>query len=235
MATSNGQRIGILAITVLMIASTIGMFAVMILSGENAQKDDAKLKEATAKYEKDQKAYEAKIKAQAEALSEKYYPTFSEYTGHVAAFDKDSVHELQTEDLLEGEGAEIAGDTAFAAYYVGWNPDGKVFDQSVENNALKVPLPVDRGLDNASLISGWKEGMKGMKIGGVRLITIPSDKAYGETGQGDDIPPNTPLKFVVMAVDKPEAIPQPQIPIELLQQYQRGMGMPSAGLQGLGL
>lgn len=226
MATPKGQRIAILAIAVLMIVSTIGMFAMMILSGENAQKDNAKLKEATAKYEKDQKAYETKMKAQAAELSGKYYPTFSQYTGQVAAFDKDGVKELQTEDLLVGEGTEIKGDTTFAAYYVGWNPDGKIFDQSVENNALKSPISVEGGLDKASLIDGWKEGMKGMKIGGVRLITIPSDKAYGESGQGNDIPANTPLKFVVMAVDKPAVIAQPEIPTELLQQYQQqGMGL----------
>lgn len=48
--------------------------------------------------------------------------------------------------------------------------------------------------------------MKGMKIGGVREVTIPSDKAYGETGQGNIIPPNTPLRFVIMAIDMPAQI-----------------------------
>ena len=53
-----------------------------------------------------------------------------------------------------------------------------------------------------------------MRIGGVRVITIPSDKAYGEQGSGDDIPPNTPIKFVVMAIELPPAV---DIPAELLQ------------------
>jgi len=101
----------------------------------------------------------------------------------------------------------VTGTTVFAAYYIGWNPKGKVFDQSIDTttNTLKAPLDVATGLDSASLISGWKEGMKGMKIGGVRVLTIPSDKAYGETAQGDDIPANTPLKFVVMAIKKTDS------------------------------
>jgi FKBP-type peptidyl-prolyl cis-trans isomerase FkpA len=70
------------------------------------------------------------------------------------------------------------------------------------------------------LIQGWKEGMKGMKIGGIREITIPSDKAYGESGQGDDIPANTPLKFVVMAIPAPAAIEQPEVPAALYQGMQ---------------
>jgi hypothetical protein len=59
-----------------------------------------------------------------------------------------------------------------------------------------------------------------MKIGGVREITLPSDKAYGEQGSGDSIPPNTPLKFIVMAIPLPEQIPQPEVPASLYQGMQ---------------
>jgi hypothetical protein len=58
--------------------------------------------------------------------------------------------------------------------------------------------------------------MKGMKIGGVRELTIPSDKAYGETGSGDNIPPNTPIRFIVMAIPLPATIEQPSYPASLL-------------------
>ena len=51
-----------------------------------------------------------------------------------------------------------------------------------------------------NLIEGWKSGVEGMKIGGVREITIPSELGYGDTEMGD-IPKNSVLKFVIVALD----------------------------------
>lgn len=82
------------------------------------------------------------------------------------------------------------------AFYIGWNPKGKVFESSIKGESLSRPLDVTPGY----LLSGWYSGVDGMKMGGVREITLPSDLAYGETGKGDDIPPNTPIKFIVLAI-----------------------------------
>jgi FKBP-type peptidyl-prolyl cis-trans isomerase len=218
MATTKSQRIGVLIILIFTIIGTMGSFAVMVLSTKNSQDDAKRLEAANAKFEQDYKDYQKKIDDQTKQLSEKYYPTFQQYATTPAKFAKDEVKELITNDLIVGEGAEIHDDTTFAAYYIGWNPDGKVFDQSIADTALKAPLPIE-GLKNGGVIVGWQEGLKGMKIGGVRELTIPSDKAYKEAGKGNDIPPNTPLKFIVMAVEKPQEIPQPEIPQILQQGY----------------
>ncbi len=224
MATTKAQRYGILAITVIMVVGTIGMFAAMVLSTNNQATEASKLQTLMAEYQAQTKAHQEKVDAQGDELSKQYYESFKPYESRVGEFDRDAVKELSTEDLVVGEGEEITGTTKFAAYYIGWNPKGKVFDGSIDaaNNKLKAPLPIATGLEAASLIAGWKEGMKGMHIGGVRLITIPSDKAYGEQGQGDNIPPNTPLKFVVMAIPAPAEIPQPQPSEELLRLYSEG-------------
>lgn len=224
MATTKAQRWGILAILIVTVVGTIGSFAVMVLGTKTSADQAAKTQKLMTDYQAKVKEYQAKADVQAVELSKQYYDTFSPYSAQVGEFDLDSVKELSTEDLVVGEGEDITGTTKFAAYYIGWNPKGKIFDQSIDTtkSALKAPLPVETGLDNAQLIDGWKEGMKGMHIGGVRKITIPSDKAYGEKGQGDDIPPNTPLKFVVMAIPAPAAIPQPEVPAELYQAYSAG-------------
>ncbi len=221
MATTNVQRYGILMILIVTVIGTVGSFAVMILANKNQAEESAKQQRLLGEYQAQYKTYQEKVTAQGDELSKQYYDTFKEYSSQVVAFDIDSVKNLSTEDLVVGDGEEVTGTTKFAAYYIGWNPKGKVFDQSIDtaNNKLKLPLLVT-GLDTASLITGWKEGMKGMHIGGVRVITIPSDKAYGEQGQGNDIPPNTPLKFVVMAIPAPATIVEPQIPAELYQSYQ---------------
>ena len=223
MATTKSQRWGILAILIVTVIGTIGSFAVIILSTQNQAKDTAAQQKAYAEYKQKSDEYEKKVAAQADALSAQYYDTFKPYEDRVAAFDLAGVSTLTSEDLAVGEGEEITGTTPFAAYYIGWNPKGKVFDGSIdaEKSKLKAPLftavALEKGLDNAMLVQGWKDGMKGMRLGGIREINIPSDLAYGEQGRGDDIPANTPIKFVVMIIPAPEIFEQPEIPAELYQ------------------
>ena len=199
MATPKSQRIAILIIAVVMVVGTFGSFAALILGAKNESADTERAQQASA-------VYQSEVEAQNKELTEKYYPVLSQYKELPGKFDRDSVKELTTEDLVVGTGSEIKDGKDYVAYYIGWNIDGKVFDQSIEGETLKTPIDPSMGL-----IEGWDEGVKGMKIGGVRLLTIPSDKAYGEKGGGDDIPSNTPIKFVVMAIEKPKQIEVPAI------------------------
>lgn len=227
MATAKSQRIAIFIIMVVMVVGTLGSFLAIILQNENQQDQTKRQQAAIEKYEKSLADYQKKLDAQAAKLSKRYYPVFSQYQDKPAKFSRDGVDKIVKQDLKVGSGQLIGDNTKFAAYYIGWNPDGKVFDQSIDKatKSLKQPLyysdpnsgsvGLEEGLVNASLIDGWKQGMKGMKVGGVRLLTIPSDLAYGERGQGDDIPANTPIKFIVMAIPPLDKINQPEIPAEL--------------------
>lgn len=205
MATKKSQRIGIIIITAAMIFGTLGSFAVMVIGNQNQINDAEMAKKQQEDWQKQYAEYEKKLEAQGDELSKKYYDEFKQYESRVAKFERDGIEKVSSADLKEGGGEVIGEKTEYSAYYIGWNPKGKVFDQSIdtENNKLKAPL------SGQGMIPGWVEGVKGMKIGGVREILIPSDKAYGEQGQGDDIPPNTPLKFVMMAIPKQKEIPMP--------------------------
>lgn len=227
MATKKTQRWAILIIMIVTVVGTLGSFAVMVLASQNQSQEKVAYQEALSRYQKEAAEYQKKLDAQTAALSKKYYAKFAPYSSKVGKYSIDSVKKLTTADLSAGDGAKIDGSTKFAAYYIGWDANGNVFDQSIDKSSkkLKAPLPID-GLDTASLIAGWKEGMKGMRIGGVRLITIPSDKAYGEQGSTDGsgnqtIAPNMPLKFVVMAIPAPEEIPQPDTS-ELIKYQSQG-------------
>jgi peptidylprolyl isomerase len=100
--------------------------------------------------------------------------------------------ELEQEDLTVGQGAEAkVGDTIEVNYVGIACSTGKQFDSSWDNGqAFTTPLAED------SLIKGWIEGIPGMKEGGRRKLVIPSDLAYGPTGQGD-IRANEALVFVI--------------------------------------
>ena len=194
MATPKATRIGIWIIAIVMMIGTVGSFAVMILANDNAKIDQEAQAKAYAKYQEQVAAQEK----EAVALSEKYYPEFAQYQGSPAEFSAEQVgKDVKTTDLKMGEGAEIAKGTKYQAYYIGWTPKGKVFDGSFDGTKLKAPL--DTSMLQGT-IPGWESGVIGMKVGGVREITIPSDLAYGETGSGDAIPPNTPLKFIIMII-----------------------------------
>lgn len=218
MATKTSQRVGIWIIAIAMLVGTIGMFIAMILAPKNQASDQVRAEELTAQYQADTEAYQAKVDAQAAELSERYFETFSAFQSRVAAFDADGVTELSTEDLVGGDGDELTNESTFTAYYIGWNPDGEVFDSSIDGESLKAPFTASPGM----VIEGWTEGVAGMKVGGVRELTIPSDLAYGEAGSGELIGPNTPLKFVIMVIPTPETIAQPEFPEELMNYYTRG-------------
>lgn len=218
MATPKSTRIAIVIIAIMMVVGTIGSFAVIVLAEQNKDIDNQRYEEAVAQWQRDQDIYNAKQAAQADQLSDKHFETFDQFTDRVASYDKDSITELKKTDLKQGDGEEIDGETKFATYYIVWNSDGKVFDGSVvDDSKLKAPLRVDDGLDQASFIDGWIEGMKGMKIGGVRELVVPSDLAYGEAGSGDNVPPNMPLKFIVMVIELPEEIEEPEMPEALMR------------------
>lgn len=223
MATTRGQRLGIWIITGTLAIGTIGGFIAMMVQPGNDAKDQAALKQAQENYRKAMEERQKKVAAQTAELNNKYYSKFAAFSSRVSTFEASNVKELHKEDLVVGDGAEVKDDTKFAVYYIGWNAKGEIFDQSINKGKLKAPFAVN-GPANTAVIQGWKEGLVGMKIGGVRELTIPADKAYGEKGQGDKIPANAPLKFVVMAIEKPAEIPQPEMP-EIIKRYYRSRGL----------
>jgi FKBP-type peptidyl-prolyl cis-trans isomerase len=101
------------------------------------------------------------------------------------------VTELQVEDVVVGTGKTAKPGDQVTVHYTGWLTDGTKFDSSVDRGE-----PFTFGLGNGEVISGWDEGVAGMKVGGTRKLTIPPDMAYGSTGQGP-IPPDATLVFEV--------------------------------------
>ena len=98
------------------------------------------------------------------------------------------VSELQIEDVVVGEGAEAVAGKTVVVHYKGTFLDGKAFDSSHDRGE-----PFIFQLGAGQVIKGWDQGVQGMKEGGSRVLTIPSELAYGSRGAGNVIPPNTYL------------------------------------------
>jgi hypothetical protein len=99
---------------------------------------------------------------------------------------------LQTQDLKIGTGAVVPKNAKVTVNYVGVAcSTGKIFDSSYSRNQ-----PFDADL-NGGVIPGWTQGVPGMKVGGVRILAIPADLAYGATGSPPAIAPDEALYFLV--------------------------------------
>jgi FKBP-type peptidyl-prolyl cis-trans isomerase len=107
---------------------------------------------------------------------------------------------LQYEDTQAGEGGTAARGQTCAMHYTGWlwtnEAKGKKFDSSHDHGS-----PFTFALGEGQVISGWDEGVAGMKVGGKRTLLIPPALGYGARGAGGVIPPNATLLFEVELVE----------------------------------
>ena len=99
---------------------------------------------------------------------------------------------LKYQDLVVGNGPLAESGSQVTVHYTGWLTDGTKFDSSLDRNQ---PFPFTIGAGN--VIRGWDEGVKGMRVGGKRKLTIPYDLAYGAEGRPPVIPPKATLIFDV--------------------------------------
>ena len=99
---------------------------------------------------------------------------------------------LKYEDIKVGTGDVAETGKTVSVHYTGTLTNGTKFDSSKDRGQ-----PFDFPLGGGRVIKGWDEGVKGMKVGGVRKLTIPPELGYGSRGAGGVIPPNATLVFEV--------------------------------------
>jgi FKBP-type peptidyl-prolyl cis-trans isomerase FkpA len=99
---------------------------------------------------------------------------------------------LKYTDLQPGGGQEAKAGQTVSVHYTGWLENGTKFDSSLDRKS-----PFGFKLGAGQVISGWDEGVAGMKVGGKRRLTIPANLGYGARGAGGVIPPNATLIFEV--------------------------------------
>jgi peptidylprolyl isomerase len=113
--------------------------------------------------------------------------------------DGEPSDELVVEVLSEGDGGAVESGDFLVADYLGqtWEPgeDGaaNVFDNSFDRGQ-PAGFPIGEG----SVIPGWDEGLVGQQAGSRVLLSIPPDKAYGDSPpEGSTIQAGATLLFVV--------------------------------------
>jgi peptidylprolyl isomerase len=95
---------------------------------------------------------------------------------------------LYIEDLTHGEGATAQTTSLVSVHYIGYLPDGTIFDASVGGDPFQFRLGANE------VIRGWNLGVPGMREGGIRRLVIRPALGYRGRAMGR-IPPNTTLVF----------------------------------------
>ena len=206
--TSPRQRFIIIAIAVIMLGSIIASYAAIIMNGSKAGNNstsdtsisDAKKQQYTEEY------YEETAKFSEATKSD--FDKFIAYKSEIKAFNEESANEnelVQIKELVAGDGEEVKLDGSnYLAYYVGYCADESIFDSTLDDKDN--PTGFSKVLDpSLGMIEGWNQGVNGMKVGGVRRITIPGKLAYGDSMEicGGK---NKPLRFLLMAVKNDEEL-----------------------------
>lgn len=108
-----------------------------------------------------------------------------------AADSRGNLKKLVIDDIKVGEGKEVVVGSKINVHYVGRLQDGQEFDNSHKRGST-FEFTVGEG----RVIKGWEEGLVGMKEGGQRILVIPPELAYGDSGIGP-IPPKATLVFAI--------------------------------------
>jgi len=96
---------------------------------------------------------------------------------------------LKVTEVKEGDGPACeAGDTVVMKY------EGKLDDGTVFDSASKFEFTLGAG----KVIKGWDQGIPGMKVGGKRVLFVPSKLGYGKRGSPPEIPGSANLHFKVV-------------------------------------
>jgi FKBP-type peptidyl-prolyl cis-trans isomerase len=101
---------------------------------------------------------------------------------------EDVTEKVSIEDIVLGdEGEKVTSGDAVVISYIGTLQEtGRRFD-----TGKAFSFTIGAG----DVIKGMDKGMRGMRVGGRRMLTIPSSLGYGKRGSMPDIPPNANLCF----------------------------------------
>jgi FKBP-type peptidyl-prolyl cis-trans isomerase FkpA len=130
--------------------------------------------------------------------------TLAVFTGCAGSKDEmadSGITTLQSQDVTPGTGAEARKGQVVRVHYTGWLYDAAASDRRGTEFDSSKDEPFEFRLGAGEVITGWDEGVAGMKVGGTRILTIPPSMGYGATGAGDVIPPNATLVFEVELLD----------------------------------
>jgi peptidylprolyl isomerase len=98
--------------------------------------------------------------------------------------------------LKEGTGAAAKAGDELTIEYVGYDyRTGKEFDAQTHHWGYREPAVFELGVGEA--VPGWDPGLQGMRVGGLRELTLPPRLAYGNGITPEGVRPSDAVIFVI--------------------------------------
>jgi FKBP-type peptidyl-prolyl cis-trans isomerase len=107
--------------------------------------------------------------------------------------------ELQIVDLEVGTGAEVTTGKQVSIYYTGWLHDASAVDGKGTQFGSQTESAVVFTVGSGQVLTGIERGMVGMKVGGLRRLSIPAHLAFGSTGSST-VPAYSPIVVEIRLV-----------------------------------
>lgn len=103
---------------------------------------------------------------------------------------------LQFQDVVVGTGPSPPVGYQIVVNYVAMTPEGRIFESSLQRKA-----PFDIRVGAGQIVAGLDEGVRTMRVGGIRRLYIPGNLAFPKglpSGPGRPrVPPSSPVVFDV--------------------------------------
>jgi FKBP-type peptidyl-prolyl cis-trans isomerase FkpA len=96
-------------------------------------------------------------------------------------------------DLVVGTGTTAIVGSQITVAYTGWLHDSSKPD--AKGTQFDTSTSYQFRLGTGAVITGWDQGVAGMRVGGQRRLILPPELAYGSAGRSPRIPPNATLIF----------------------------------------
>lgn len=112
------------------------------------------------------------VKKQQELANAKYKRDLTSFTTVDESIEvQETESGLKYQVIKEGTGVKPTAASTVKVHYHGTNPEGEVFDSSVERGT-PAEFPLNR------VIPGWTEGVQLMSVGSTYKLIVPADLAY---------------------------------------------------------
>jgi len=161
-------------------------------AAKQKKQKDKKRKREEDSAQKQAEAKKAKVAADKKAATEKAAAAAAPKKEKEKGPKKWNVGGVEITEFKTGDGRVAQNKNKVVVKYRGWlATTKKQFDKG----------KIDFKLGAGNVIKGWDLGVKGMKVGAQRRLTIPAKHGYGRGGAPPDIPPNATLMFDVQLVN----------------------------------